>query len=192
MGNRGSFVAGRCRSRPKQRKAATKMLVTLITILHVLVCVFLILVILLQAGKDAGMGIALGGGGGSGTVFGGRGAGSFLGKVTAACAGIFFVTSLVLSFSASYKPSVTSLIDIPPTTQKSPVPIAPPAGAASSKENEPSDLPPAGPADHPAPAEKSAVPAPAQKSTTPAPAEKSTVPAPASKSTTPAPVPTNK
>ncbi len=122
------------------------MLVTLVTILHVLVCAFLILVILLQAGKDAGMGIALGGGG-SGTVFGGRGAGSFLGKVTAACAGIFFVTSLVLSFSASYKPSVTSLIDIPPTTQKSPVPAVPPAGTASSKENEPSDSPPAVPAD---------------------------------------------
>jgi preprotein translocase subunit SecG len=137
------------------------MLVTLVTILHVLVCVFLILVILLQAGKDAGMGL-VGGGGGSGTVFGGRGAGSFLGKVTAACAGIFFLTSLVLSFSASYKPSVTSLIDVPPATQKSVAPAAPPAGAASSaKTNEPSDAPPTSPADHPAPAQGPAVPAPA-------------------------------
>ncbi len=121
------------------------MLVTLITILHVLVCVFLILVILLQAGKDAGMGLAFGSGG-SGTVFGGRGAGSFLGKVTAACAGIFFVTSLVLSFAASYRPSVTSLADAP-------APVAPAAPAAPVKNTAPagSSAAPAAPA-APAPA----------------------------------------
>ncbi len=69
-----------------------------ITVLHVLLCVFMIFVILLQPGKDAGMGAALGGGAAT-TAFGGRGAVTFLGKVTAFCAVGFFVTSLALSFS---------------------------------------------------------------------------------------------
>ena len=103
------------------------MLVSFITVIHVLVCIFLILVILLQAGKDAGMGASFGGGG-SGTVFGGRGAGSFLGKVTAICAGVFFLTSLSLSFAASYRPSVAGSIK---AEQPAPsVPAPPPAPAA--------------------------------------------------------------
>ncbi len=94
------------------------MLVTLITVLHVLVCIFLILVILLQAGKDAGMGLGVGSGGGSaGTVFGGRGAGSFLGKVTAICASIFFITSFTLAFVSSSHSSVTDLIEAAPPPQ---------------------------------------------------------------------------
>ncbi len=69
-----------------------------LTVLHVLLCVFMIFVILLQPGKDAGMGAALGGGAAT-SAFGGRGAVTFLGKVTAFCAVGFFVTSLALSFS---------------------------------------------------------------------------------------------
>ena len=57
----------------------------------------MIFVILLQPGKDAGMGAALGGGA-TQTAFGGRGAVTFLTKVTAVCAVGFFVTSLGLSF----------------------------------------------------------------------------------------------
>ena len=67
------------------------MLTTLITILHVLVCIFLILVILLQPGTDGGM--ALGGGGGqASSAFGGGGGVSFLQKVTTFCAAIFFLS----------------------------------------------------------------------------------------------------
>ncbi|MBE2250307.1 MAG: preprotein translocase subunit SecG [Myxococcus sp.] len=66
------------------------------TTIHVLLCIFMILVILLQPGKDAGMGAALGGGAAT-SAFGGRGAVTFLSKVTAACAVAFFVTSLGLS-----------------------------------------------------------------------------------------------
>ena len=72
----------------------------LITALHVFVCVFLILVILLQAGKGGG-GLGFGSMG-SQTVFGGRGSQTFLGKVTSACAAIFFTTCIVLSFMASH------------------------------------------------------------------------------------------
>ncbi|MBF5041307.1 preprotein translocase subunit SecG [Aggregicoccus sp. 17bor-14] len=68
-----------------------------VTTVHVLLCVFMIFVILLQPGKDAGMGAALGGGAAT-TAFGGRGAVTFLSKLTAICAALFFLTSLGLSF----------------------------------------------------------------------------------------------
>jgi preprotein translocase subunit SecG len=68
-----------------------------LTVLHVMACVILIVVVLLQHGKGADMGAMLGGGGAN-TVFGSRGAGNFLTKVTSACAVIFMVTSLSLSY----------------------------------------------------------------------------------------------
>jgi preprotein translocase subunit SecG len=67
------------------------------SVIHVLLCIFMIFVILLQPGKDAGMGAALGGGAAT-SAFGGRGAVTFLSKVTAASAVAFFLTSLGLSF----------------------------------------------------------------------------------------------
>ena len=48
-----------------------------VTVLHVLVCVFLIVIVLLQRGKGAEIGAVFGGGAGA-TVFGSRGAGNFL------------------------------------------------------------------------------------------------------------------
>src|SRR3954466_2844041 len=72
-------------------------MLTFVSIVHMLLCVFMIFVILLQPGKDAGMGSALGGGAAT-SAFGGRGAVTFLGKVTAVCAIGFFLTSLGLSF----------------------------------------------------------------------------------------------
>jgi len=68
-----------------------------LTSLHVMACLVLILVVLLQRGKGADMGAMLGGGS-SQTVFGGRGAGNFLTKLTAGCAAIFMMTSLTLSY----------------------------------------------------------------------------------------------
>ncbi len=64
-------------------------------IVHVVVCVALILIVLLQQGKGAGMGAAFGGS--SQTVFGSSGATSFLHKVTTAAAIVFMLTSLGLS-----------------------------------------------------------------------------------------------
>ncbi len=71
----------------------------LITVLHVIFCVFLILVILLQTGKGAGIGAAFGGG--SQTVFGPRGAGSFIGKLTGGVAAAFMLSSLILAYMSS-------------------------------------------------------------------------------------------
>jgi len=78
---------------------------TFLTIINVIVCVFLVLVVLLQAGKGGGMGIAFGGGGGSQTVFGSSGAGNFLTRLTSITALIFLVTSLGLAHYSSQQDS---------------------------------------------------------------------------------------
>ena len=75
------------------------MIITIITIIHLIACVFLILVVLLQTGKGAEMG-AVFGGGGSSTLFGASGAGNFLTKLTTGTAIVFFLTSLTLAYSS--------------------------------------------------------------------------------------------
>jgi preprotein translocase subunit SecG len=74
-------------------------LYTILSVVYVLVCLFLILVVLLQSGKGGGMG-ALGGGAtpGGQTVFGGAGAGNFLTRLTAINAGLFMVLSATLAY----------------------------------------------------------------------------------------------
>lgn len=74
------------------------MLGTILIILYVIACLFLILVVLLQAGKGGGLG-ALAGGGGSSSVFGGRGAATFLTKLTGFMAGMFMVLSVAISLN---------------------------------------------------------------------------------------------
>ena len=70
-----------------------------LTVLHVMVCIVLIAVVLLQRGKGAEIG-AVFGGGASSTVFGSRGAGNFLTKLTTGAAIVFMVTSLLLAYFA--------------------------------------------------------------------------------------------
>jgi preprotein translocase subunit SecG len=67
----------------------------LILSLHIIVCLILVVIVLLHGSKDAGLGNTFGGGGQS--LFGVRGPASFLSKLVAGAAGIFMVTSLVLS-----------------------------------------------------------------------------------------------
>jgi preprotein translocase subunit SecG len=67
----------------------------LIIIVHVLVCMIMIGVILLQSGKGAEIGAAFGGS--SQTIFGSRGATTFLSKMTIAAATLFMLTSMSLS-----------------------------------------------------------------------------------------------
>jgi len=97
------------------------------SVIHVLLCVFMIFVILLQPGKDAGMGAALGGGAAT-SAFGGRGAVTFLSKVTAASAVAFFLTSLGLSFVGLRQSVATSIADeaakSAPATPGTPAPEA--------------------------------------------------------------------
>jgi preprotein translocase subunit SecG len=76
------------------------MLTTLLEIIHVSVCLFLMMVVLLQQGKGGGMGAAFGGAA-TQQVFGGRGAGNLLTRATAVCAGIFMLTSVSLAYLSS-------------------------------------------------------------------------------------------
>ncbi len=74
------------------------MLLTFLNVIHVIVCIFLILVVLLQQGRGGGLsGIA----GGGAQVFGGRGAGNFMTRLTAICAAVFMLTSLSLAYLSS-------------------------------------------------------------------------------------------
>ena len=90
------------------------MMVTLFIVLHVSVCFIMIGVVLLQAGKGAEIGAAFGGS--SQTIFGSRGPGTFLSKMTVGAAVIFMVTSLVLSVMSGGQ-SVASKIKVPPADE---------------------------------------------------------------------------
>lgn len=71
-----------------------------ILMIHVVIAIALVALVLLQQGKGAEAGAAFGGGA-SQTVFGSRGSGSFLAKLTGALAAAFFATSLALAYFAS-------------------------------------------------------------------------------------------
>ena len=109
------------------------MIVFIIT-LHVLTCLALITVVLLQHGKGADLGAAFGGGA-SQTVFGSRGAGNFLTKLTAGAAILFMVTSLTLSYFGA-PGAVPSTVPIEPTPEAR-EPAAPGVPASSLPEAAP-------------------------------------------------------
>ena len=85
------------------------MVYTLLTIVHVLVCLFLIVVVLLQSGKAADLAGAFGGMG-SQTAFGPRGSATLLSKATTISAILFMVTSLSLSILATRQSGVGNTI----------------------------------------------------------------------------------
>ncbi len=74
---------------------------TFISIVYVFVCLFLILVVLLQSGKGGGLGSAFGGGGTGQQIFGGAGAGNLLTRLTAGFAFAFMALSVWLAFLSS-------------------------------------------------------------------------------------------
>lgn len=81
---------------------------TLIAIIHIIVCLILMAVVLLQAGKGAEMGAAFGGS--SQTIFGSRGAATFLSKLTVGAAILFMVTSLSLSILSRERSIASSIV----------------------------------------------------------------------------------
>ncbi|HAX26087.1 MAG TPA: preprotein translocase subunit SecG [Chloroflexi bacterium] len=108
-----------------------EILKTPLTVVHVLACLFLMIVVLLQPGKSGGMGAISGAA--AQQVFGGRGAGNILTKISWTTATIFFVTSITLAYlSTSSDESLAKRAPItpakgPPTTQVE----APPTPAPS-------------------------------------------------------------
>lgn len=97
-------------------------MLTLITIIHVIVCFFIIIVVLLQSGKGQDIAAAFGGMG-SQTAFGPRGAATLLGKATTWSAVIFMITSITLSIIAARTTGSNSVLQgvKPAATQQAPV-----------------------------------------------------------------------
>ena len=109
-----------------------------VPVIHVLICLFLIVVVLLQTGKGADMGAVFGGG--SQTLFGSGGAGNFLTRLTTGTAIAFMVTSLILTYGAS-RTSTSNLIERLPAPAAAPE--APPAAENPAAAPEATDAAPA-------------------------------------------------
>jgi preprotein translocase subunit SecG len=140
-----------------------------LTVLHVMVCLFLIVVVLLQRGKGAEIGAVFGSGSGA-TLFGSRGAGNFLTRLTTGAAIVFMITSLSLAYFAQQGARSTLFEDDRPQSEQpappaspfaEPKPEAPPAGAEGGGGFQ--EVPPAA-------APKAAAPAPAAPTDEKAPA----------------------
>jgi preprotein translocase subunit SecG len=111
------------------------MLTVLITIIHVVVCLFIIIVVLLQSGQSADIAAAFGGAG-SQTAFGPRGATTVLSKATTWAAIIFMLTSISLSIFASRASHATGSIlgGAKPATTK---PATPPTNQPATNPTTP-------------------------------------------------------
>ena len=142
---------------------------TLILTLHIIVCVVLVILILLQAGKE-GMGVIFGGGNTS--VFGSSGAGGMLAKMTAFMAVVFVVTALSYTYVTSSRPSDESAVlkvepltieDVPAKPAAAPEAAAPaqPAATSEAPAAAPAAAAPADAPEAPAASEAPAAEAPA-------------------------------
>ena len=87
------------------KKGWKNKMFTFFTMLHVIICIALIMIVLLQTGKGADMGAAFGGA--TQTVFGSSGPAGFLNKLTTAVAILFMITSLTLCYFSGRLPTPT-------------------------------------------------------------------------------------
>jgi len=116
-----------------------------IIVVHILACLFLIGVVLLQQGKSQDLASAFGGGG-TQTAFGPRGSANVLSRATTVLAGMFMVTSLSLSI---LRPRASSILDAVKAPAASPSPArsgAPVPGASAPAATQPAVTRPAAPA----------------------------------------------
>ncbi|MCD6162163.1 MAG: preprotein translocase subunit SecG [candidate division Zixibacteria bacterium] len=130
------------------------MFAILITI-HVIICLGLILVILMQSAKGEGLAGAFGGTSLSGAVFGGRGAATFLSKATTIIAISFMVSCLVLTFVSPARQATKIKSAIKDQIENAPVPTGQPSTLPGEQKTGPGDieLPPAPTGDNPQPTE---------------------------------------
>jgi len=97
-------------------------MVVLVTVVHVIVCLFLIAVVLLQSGKSADIAAAFGGQG-SQTAFGPRSAANALTKATTWAAIIFMITSFTLAIMATRRAGLSgSVLTSTPASNQAPAP----------------------------------------------------------------------
>jgi len=93
---------------------------TALVIIHLFVSIFLIFIVLIQGGKGAEIGAAFGGS--TQTIFGSRGAATFVSKVTTISAIVFMLTSLSLAVLSSKRESVISIKEPVKTSPVKPLP----------------------------------------------------------------------
>ncbi len=132
-------------------------MIILFTVVHIIVCVILVLVVLLQSGKAGDLSTAFGGAG-SQTAFGTRSAATLLTKATTVAAVLFMVTSLGLAIM-SIRGSGGSIMEgvptggaeVPAATQTAPGASGPAAESAAPEGQpaQPESQPPAEPAKPP-------------------------------------------
>ncbi len=150
---------------------------TAILTLHVIACIILVVLVLLQAGRE-GMGVIFGGGGNT-SVFGSAGAGGILVKLTTFIAVLFICTSLGYNIlTSSGNKSNESVLDVqfeevpaPASQTAAPAPagVAPEAAQSAAPASEPAQSASAPLEEVPAPAAQPVAPAPeAAQSSTPA------------------------
>jgi len=116
----------------------------LLIILHVLVCIALIIIVLLQAGKGAEIGASFGSGS-SQTVFGATGGKNFMSRLTTGAAIIFMLTSLILAYFYG-QPGSTSVMptNVPAQTSPTAAPAEQAAPAPTAAEKGPEQAPATG------------------------------------------------
>ncbi len=126
---------------------------TIILIVHVLIGLTLIGLVLIQHGKGADAGAAFGSGS-SGTVFGARGAATFLQKLTGWLVVAFFGTSLLLAYVINTSHTPSSVVNSVPvsSTGSNEVPGQNPAAPVNSAPAKPADVPSTPSSEQPAPA----------------------------------------
>ena len=110
----------------------------LLIFIHVIVCIALIMIVLLQTGKGSDMGAAFGGGS-SQTLFGSTGAATFLSKMTTGAAIVFMITSLALAYVSTHRKSGSIMGDTPPAVVEQQAETAAddsPASSSTTESNE--------------------------------------------------------
>jgi preprotein translocase subunit SecG len=121
-------------------------MITILTIIHILVCIFMVSIVLLQHGKGADIGATFGGGGQS--LFGTEGPVPMLNKVTTTAAVIFMMTSISLAYLSAHRTTSSVMGDYSapaPIEQQAPVaeplPVKIPMPATAPDEPKPAQFP---------------------------------------------------
>jgi preprotein translocase subunit SecG len=124
-------------------------MVTIITFVHILVCFFLVIIVLLQHGKGANVGATFGGAGN--TVFGTEGPVPMLNKVTTGVAILFMITSITLAYHSTNKrtgsvmeggaPPIETTIPAEIPMDTGPIKVPTPSEEIGGEEQAPAEFP---------------------------------------------------
>ncbi|MCF8057381.1 MAG: preprotein translocase subunit SecG [Desulfocapsa sp.] len=103
---------------------------TILTVAHIAVCLFLVIIVLLQHGKGADAGAAFGGGGSGQSLFGTEGPVPLLNKITTMAAVVFMLTSVSLAYISSTSTTgsvMSSAVGVPAANPIAPTTVVDPA-----------------------------------------------------------------